>query len=154
MLKIGSAGLRPKKQKAKKRNNNRGPPERAALLFSESKRMTLKTQLPTDAINVFLNSNELAESITYTPSGGAAKTINAVIDRERLNQQGQDQGRTVSKECEIWIANDSTSGVTSVSKGQDTVAFPIYNQGGSNVTWRVIEIVSKDEGMWHLRVAR
>lgn len=116
--------------------------------------MTLKTQMPTDAINVFLNSDECAESISYTPNGGSAKTIKAVINRERLNQQGQDQGRTVTKECEIQIANDATYGVTSVSKGNDTVSFPVYNEGGTNVTWRVIEVISKDEGMWHLRVAR
>lgn len=42
--------------------------------------MTFKTQLTDDLKNVFLNTDEFAESATYTPAGGTAKTISVIID--------------------------------------------------------------------------
>ena len=107
-----------------------------------------------DARNIFLNANEFAEQITYAPSGGVPKTIKAVVDRSRVDSSVQDSGRLVGKQAEIWIANHATDGVTSVNKGNDVVSMPNYNEGGSSVNWRVVEIIHKDEGMWHLLLQR
>ncbi len=43
--------------------------------------MSLKTQMQDDVSTVFLNINDFAQEITYTPSGGVATTINAVVVR-------------------------------------------------------------------------
>lgn len=118
--------------------------------------MTLKTQMATDMKEVFLNSDEFAESITYTPYGGSAKTINAVILRERLLPNGVDAGRSVGRDAEILIANDSTEGVTSVTyrgPNLDTVSFPV-NQGGTAVNWKVVDVLGKDDAAWHLKVTK
>lgn len=115
--------------------------------------MTFKSQLDDDAVNVFLNSDEFAESITYTPSGGSPKTIKAVVSRERVDPDSQARGNVLINQAEIHIAKDSTYGVASVSKGADKVSFPAII-GGSNSTWLVIDIIKHDDGMFHLLVQK
>jgi len=115
--------------------------------------VTLKSQFPEDAKDAFLNSDEFAESITYTPNGGSPKVIKALVVRERLQADGPDQGRVLNRQAEIYIANDATEGVTSVDKGNDTVSFPVFVEG-SAVPWKVVEVLGKDEGMWHMAVMR
>lgn len=115
--------------------------------------MTFKTQMATDAINCFLNTNELAESITYTPKNGAAKSIKAIIIRNRLDSGGEDSGRILRYQGEVFVANDATNGVTSVNKGDDEVSFPEVI-GGSSISWVVLDILGMDDGMWHLLVGK
>ncbi len=115
--------------------------------------MTLKTQMSSDAIKVYLNSDEFAEVITYTPKGGSAKSIKAVIVRNRLEAGTEDAGRILRNQCEVYIANDATDGVTSVDKGDDILQFP-EQVGGSNISWVVEDIISKSGGMWHLLVGK
>ena len=115
--------------------------------------MTLKSKLPEDAKGMFLNSDEFAELITYTPNGESPKVIKALVVRERLQADGPDQGRVLNRQAEVYIANHATEGVTSVDKGNDTVSFPVFVEG-SAVTWKVVEVLGKDEGMWHLAVMR
>lgn len=115
--------------------------------------MTFKTQLAQDAINCILNTNEFAESITYTPKNGSPKSIKALVVRNRLDTTGQDQGRTLHNQAEIYIVNDATNGVTSIDKGDDTVSLPEII-GGSAISWVVIEILGMDEGLWHLLIEK
>lgn len=115
--------------------------------------MTLKSQMGDDAVKSFLNSAEFAESIVYTPSGGSPKTINAVIVRKRLDADQQDQGHLLENQCEVYVANDATSGVTSVTKGKDILSFP-ERVGGASVDWFVEDVIQKDDGMWHLVVQK
>jgi len=115
--------------------------------------MTFKTQMKDDVINCLLNSDEMAEAILYTPKGGTAKSIKAIIDRRRIIPAGEDSGRTLINQVEIVIANDSTYGVSSVNKGGDTVSLP-ERIGGVNVTWTVSDIVKQDEGSWQLLLTK
>ena len=48
--------------------------------------MTLKTQLTTD-LPVFYNTDEFAETVSYTPIGGAAVDISAIVTREGAHQE-------------------------------------------------------------------
>jgi len=114
--------------------------------------MSFKDNLATDANNVFLNTNEFAEDITYTPKGGSPKSIKAIIVRSRLDTGGEDAGRILRKQAEIYIANDATIGVDSIDKGDDKVQFPEI-PGGSNITWAVLDILRTGK-MWHLLVGR
>lgn len=50
--------------------------------------MTLKTDMASDLTNVFFNTDEFAVSATYTPSGGAAKTINVLFVKEYFAELG------------------------------------------------------------------
>ena len=44
--------------------------------------MTFKTQLLADLNDIFLNPDEFASAITYTPTGGSAKTIYGIFDAD------------------------------------------------------------------------
>lgn len=111
--------------------------------------MTFKTKLDTDVANKFLNTDEFAELITYTPYGGVEKSIKAIVTRKRLDPDSQDQGRLLSNQVEICIANDSAYGVTTINKGQDKISLPAVI-GGSNSDWLIIDIVDHDSAMWRL----
>lgn len=111
--------------------------------------MTFKTKLDDDVKNKFLNTDEFAESVTYTPYGGVAKSIKAIVTRNRLNPDSQNQGHILTNQVEIQIANDSTYGVTAINKGQDKVSLPALI-GGSNSDWLIIDIVEHDSAMWKL----
>lgn len=111
--------------------------------------MTLKNQMGVDARMKILDTDEMAELITYTPFGGTPKTIKAVVIREPLKTRSMDDNRTLDRECQIHIANDASAGVTAVNTRFDKVSLPV-NEGEVNVNWLVSAVVSKDEGMWHL----
>lgn len=111
--------------------------------------MTFKDQLKNDSLNIFLNTNEFSEVITYTPKGGVAKTIKAIVDRQRVSPASEDGGRTLLNDLEIQIANDATYGVTLINKGFDVVAVAEI-EGGANKNYTVADILGQDPGMWHL----
>ena len=111
--------------------------------------MSFKNQMNDDAALICLNSSEFAEVISYIPKGAAAKIINALIDRKRLNPAGEVTGHLLLNQIEIFIANDAINGVISVNKGADTVVLK-ERVGGSDATYLVNDIINQDPGMWHL----
>ena len=115
--------------------------------------MTLKTQLKNDTLNCLLNLDEFGELITYTPKGGTAKSIRAVVDRRRIIPAGEDSGRTLINQVEIVIANEATYGVSSINKGGDLVSLP-ERIGGALVNWVVADILRQDDGAWHLLLTK
>ena len=116
--------------------------------------MTLKSQLSIDAAKVFLNTDEFAEEITYTPKNGSPKTIKALVVRNRIDAADQGVGRIASRQAEVYIANDAINGVTSVDKGDDEVSFP-ETAGGTPITWVVIDLLGMDHlGLFHLLVEK
>ena len=112
--------------------------------------MSLKDQFSLDVINCFLNTAEFAEVITYTPEGQSAKDIDAIVVRGRLEPGSEDQGRGLQNQVEIYIANDATEGVTSVDKKDDRIT--LNDVEGTSRDVRIIEVLHKDEGSWHLLV--
>ncbi|MEI8350091.1 MAG: hypothetical protein WCI77_08045 [Candidatus Omnitrophota bacterium] len=114
---------------------------------------TFKEILDNDVKNVFLNTNEFAESITFTPYGGTAKSIKAIVQRSRLDPASEDTGRSLLNQAEIFIANDSVEGVTSINKGQDKVSLPA-TIGGSSSNWLVVDIIDHDSAIWHLLIQK
>lgn len=115
--------------------------------------MSFKTQLAQDAAKAFLNPQEFAEDVTYTPKTGVPKAIKAVINRKRLDPAYEDTGRTLINQAELFIANDVLSGVVSINKGGDTVSFA-ETIGGAVIGWVVVDILNQDEGIWHLLVQK
>lgn len=110
---------------------------------------TLKSQLGTDSVN-FLSVSEFGESITYTPYQDLAKTIKAIVDRNPEPKIIEHGGKPFKgNRIELFIANHSTNGVTSVKKGFDRVELPLI-EGGDNVTFRITKVLNSDPGMWHL----
>jgi hypothetical protein len=109
----------------------------------------LKDQLAVDMVNLFLNENEFAEYIVYTPKGGVEKTIKAIVDRQRINPAGEDTGRSLQGQIEITIANNETYGISTIIKGGDKVTLP-EKIGGDLIDYLVIDILAQDDGMWRL----
>ena len=111
--------------------------------------MSFKDNLKRDALNSFLNVDEFAEAISYTPKGGTQKTIKAIVNRKRLNPASEDTGRILQNTIEIFITNDLTYGLASINKGGDKVTLPEVI-GGSDVNYVVVDILGEDDGIWHL----
>lgn len=114
--------------------------------------MTFKNQLATDMAEVILNTDEFAEDIVYTPKGGNAATIAAIVLRTPINAGSEDQARVLRRDCEIIIQNGA-NGVTSVDTKGDKVAFPVH-PGGDSEDWDVISIVEAGVAHWKLKVSR
>ncbi|MFH1385112.1 MAG: hypothetical protein ABIH47_09170 [Candidatus Omnitrophota bacterium] len=112
--------------------------------------MSFKDAVKQDAYTAFLNTSEFAEVVTYTPHGGAAKSVKAIVDRGRLEPAAEDHGRVLGSSVEILIANDADYGVVSVNKGNDAVALKKTLDDESDTVFFVADVLSHDEGMWHL----
>ena len=115
--------------------------------------MTFKTGLDTDMEGVFLNTDEFAEDVVYTPRAGAARTIPAIVDRDQIKTRPEDQGRVAHKTAEIIIHNDAANGVTSVNNKGDSVSFA-PREGQDAVDWDVIRILESSDAHWRLEVSR
>lgn len=115
--------------------------------------MSFKDKVKTDVTEIFLNTNELAETIQYTPYGQSAKSIKALVDRGNVAGDPQFQNKIGRNQCKIAISIDATEGVASVDKGRDAASFPDI-LGGSAVDWAVVDILGRDDGMWLLKLQR
>jgi len=113
--------------------------------------MTFKTQLDNDMENVFLSADEYAENITYTPKGGTAKTIPAIIDRFQTGTRPEDQARVPHRHAEITIQNDATNGVTEIDTKGDKVNFA-QHPGDDAIDWDIVKILESSESCWKLEV--
>jgi hypothetical protein len=79
---------------------------------SDIKAMILAAILTDDAQSV-------AESVTYTPASGTARTIAALV----LRRQPAPYGNSISPVLQVSVANDGTEGISSASinAGSDTI---------------------------------
>jgi len=115
--------------------------------------MSFKEQLVNDAVNTFLNNNEFAEEIKYTPKDNMQRTIKAIVDRKVYEPADETQSRLILGQAIIHIANHATLGIDIVCINHDVATFP-ERIGEDAIDWRVIEIIEKDEGMWELKVQK
>ena len=115
--------------------------------------MSFKELIKSDSINTILNSDELAEEITYTPLDQDPRTINAVVSRDLIDLGSEDQGRILQKQAEICIDYDADDGVSSVNINGDIVSFPV-RIGEDAVDCAVIKVLKKDEVLWQLKLQR
>lgn len=112
--------------------------------------MSFKAQISKDSKNIFLNSDEFAEEITYTPLVGSAKTIKAIVVQQGLEPGSENISRSLRNRAEVYIANDAIEGVTLIDKRDDKIT--LNDIEGTSREARINEILHKDEGIWHLLV--
>ncbi len=112
--------------------------------------MTFKSRIKEDALICLLNTDEFAEEITYTPAGGHARIIKAIVDRNRIMPDRQDELRTLQNQAEIFVLNDETAGISLINKKDDRIA--LADLEGDLKEARIVEILNKDEALWHLLV--
>ncbi len=104
--------------------------------------MSFKEMMKTDVENVLLNTDEFAAEISYTPSGGTARTIKAVIEIKQPETIEEDFGRALHHMAEIFVLNDATSGIDTVSLANDRIT--LTDDGGTERTARILRIVNSD----------
>lgn len=108
--------------------------------------MALATQIAADSA-ALVNSDDFAESVTYTPDGGAPIAIDAIIERHPIAPEGS--SRQVAKnDVDLWIRNHATLGIVTPGRRDKVDIAPEY--GGTPVEHRVAEVVDGDAGVWHL----
>lgn len=112
--------------------------------------MRLKDQMALDAKAVFLNSGEFAEEITYTPAGGTAKLIRAVIVRKELSPSDEVNGRSLKNQVEVYISTDPLEGISFINRRDDRIT--LSDVEGISKEARINDILGKDEGLWHLLI--
>lgn len=112
--------------------------------------MTLKSQMATDFSNVFLNSDEFAESVDWTPNGGSESTVTALVERDQAEPDNTDEGLEVHRWATVRFA---TSDVSGIARG-DKLSFAVES-GGSDVDWTIAsEPVNHGDGAVAVRCYR
>jgi len=119
--------------------------------------MATDLELKEEFVDVFLNSG-FQETITYTPSGGTAKSISAIVYREGTTQTvpsrrtGAGENKTITRryDIQIHISTDATDGIQSVTVMKDTVALKRKVNDSSNETFLVRGIIEEDTGAYWL----
>ncbi len=103
--------------------------------------MTLKTDMASD-LPAFFNPDEFAETIAYTPSGGAAVSIAAVLEETDESIMAE------APPADSMILYVLTADVSNPQRGD---AFTI-----SAETWYLVENLGggSHEGMWKILVSR
>jgi len=108
----------------------------------------LHTLLAGDAEKVFLNEDELAETIVYRESGFAPREVAALVSRVPPIELGEiGAGRA---EVDVWVQNDAEKGVDKPDPRRDTIELP-YELEGIGRELRVLRVITGDAGLWQLR---
>ena len=112
--------------------------------------MTLAARIITDAVDVFLNSDHFAESVTYYPHrfGTAAtpRVINAVVVRNQVAVFNPDE--QIVPEFEVRVSNDATTGISSseLNTGGDMIKLAV--RIGQTAEKRSVQYLTEhDDGM-------
>ena len=77
--------------------------------------MTLKEQQAAD-VAVLLNTDDFAESCTYYPKGGDARTVSANVDEDVIEVEER-TGLTNVRRLEVLVSTDPTTGIDSPKHG-------------------------------------
>jgi len=101
------------------------------------------------------DNNPFVEAVTYTPSGGTAVEINAVVQRESGTVRRSGIDNRSQYKAEIIISSDATSGIADVTPRKDTVSMAAPELGNSTShTFLVAAIIGKSAMGWHLGLSQ
>jgi hypothetical protein len=109
--------------------------------------MSLHDTIIEDAIRVFANPQDFAETVVYYKRNGRSRKINAVVIREALGVLPED-GDVVYPMFEIHVANDASEGIESkeLNLGGDQLEFP-DRVGQPPRRHSILKLLNHDEGM-------
>ena len=116
--------------------------------------MGFKDQVKRDALNVFLNTDQFAENVTYTKEAQAGKQIQAVVVRKPQQPSSEDNARIGINDFEIFLSADPVSGIDTIRRGKDKVTVGIYQDSSQTCDCLVVEVLDSDPGIWHLVIRR
>lgn len=108
--------------------------------------MTLADLIKSDVDDVFLDTDEFAESVTHWPAGveANAATITAIVVRDAEDQGvavSDDAGEQIAKTAHFLVDDDES--ITVEDREIDRDIF-VTSDGD---TWRAVRIVGRDAGM-------
>jgi hypothetical protein len=109
--------------------------------------MSLHDAIQADAISVFCNTSDFAETATYYPRGGQGRPVRVVIIRDALALVPEDND-VVTPVSEIHVAASGTYGIKSeeLDIGGDMIEFE-YRIGRDMRPRSIIRLLGHDEGM-------
>ena len=108
-------------------------------------------QIASDFDSMIEGQVQANETVVYTPLGGVAKTITAVVERLQPTSI-EETKRGLAPDILISIDNDAVTGVTSVNTGGDTVTVSA-RYGAPPVPHPVAEVLRDSTASnWHLRL--
>jgi len=84
--------------------------------------MSFRTQIADDIKKVILNTDDAAETITYTPASGSAKSIKAIVLRGDVRDEPADDGTEKAQRADVHVSTDPSTGVSAPSV-KDSVTF-------------------------------
>lgn len=108
-----------------------------------------------DALNVFCNTSDFAETVVYYPrsSNGCnpIRSIDAIVIREQIEVVTEDANTTNLPVWQVFVANNTTLGISStqLDMGGDMISFS-PRDGQTPVKKTILRILSQDNGMLEL----
>jgi len=105
---------------------------------------------------MFLDDADFSETVSYTATGAAAKSIKAVVYRKGYLSYRQSKtfnNTSMKYNLEMKISRNATDGIAAITEKSDSVSLP-EEIGGTASTWRILGIISSDGGCWHLGIGR
>jgi hypothetical protein len=105
-------------------------------------------------MDTYFLASGFQEDVIYTPSGGAAKTIKAVVLRGNAVETQQRAGGSTPLanrvyDLQILISTDATTGIAQVTPREDKVSVA-QRLGEAAKVFLVQGVVVSDEGAWRL----
>lgn len=105
--------------------------------------MTLATQIAADVADVFLNSDDFGETVSYTPVGGSARSIVAVVVTMPSDLTQESSHEVAHNFVSVLAAKSASTGIEAPAKG-DTIVW-----SGRIYSW--VGIIHQDAGAWQLK---
>lgn len=98
--------------------------------------MTLKSMITADVSKVFLNTDDFAESATYTPKDGSERSIAIVVTDRSVNRENPVGVRVNEQVLKTFCKLSTTEGIDN-PREHDQLEF-------DGLKWRYRAVVSRD----------
>lgn len=110
--------------------------------------MSLHDLIESDAVTVFCNTQDFAESVTYYPRSGSSRAIDSVVSREQIVGFDADNNQVNLAAWQVHVANSATTGISSteLNLGGDQISFP-PRDGQAAVRKSITQLLFQDHGM-------
>jgi len=109
--------------------------------FSRAQEMTLKTQIAADVAAVFLQTDDFAETVTYTPVGGAGASMTVLFFPDPMSMIDLPDGNKQATLAAVYVAETD---VVTPQRGDQVTR---TNPASVSETWRV-DVWQEEDGMW------
>lgn len=111
--------------------------------------MTLRNLIARHARTVLVRADHFGEEVTYTPKGGAPRTVRCVVDRQQL-QREESSPQIARWRAVLAVPNDADVGITAFTAGDKvTLAMRL---GDTDLVARAATLLAVDEGIFLIEV--